>query len=95
MHPPLVTNDEKIAGVDVKVSKKFHQVPSPRLANYQIFNLCDISMTIEIVDNEKGDIIWFSKVYSMRGRIKGILNFCKERKGDQPFVSLDSPFILA
>lgn len=85
-------NDEKIAGVDVKVSKKLHQVPSPRLADYQVFNLCNISMTMEIIDTKNGDIIWFSEVYSIRGRIKGILNFYQERRRNQIFANLDFTF---
>lgn len=46
-------------------------LPSARSADYQVFNLCDISMTIEIIDTKNGDIIWSSEVYSMGGRIKG------------------------
>lgn len=46
-------------------------LPSPRSADYQVFNLCDISMTIEIIDTKNGDIIWSNEVYSIGGRIKG------------------------
>lgn len=60
---PLVMNDDRIAGVDVKVSNKLYQVPSPGLADYQVFNLFDISMTIEIIDAKNGDIIWSSEIY--------------------------------
>jgi hypothetical protein len=38
---------------------------------FDVFNICDVGLTIEMVDTEDGAVIWSSFVYTHGGKIKG------------------------
>lgn len=40
-------------------------------ADYNVLNVCDVGLTIEMVDTEDGGLIWSSFVYSRWGKING------------------------
>jgi hypothetical protein len=38
---------------------------------FDVFNICDVGLTIEMVDTKDGAVIWSSFVYTQGGKIKG------------------------
>lgn len=47
------------------------QVSIRRDTEFGVFNICDVGLTIEMVDTEDGAVIWSSFVYTHGGKIKG------------------------
>jgi len=57
--------------IETKIWADPMTLPDPRLAEYQVINICDISLTIEMIDTQDWNIIWSSSISCKEGKITG------------------------
>lgn len=58
-------------GIETKIWPDPMTLADPGYTEYQVINICDISLAIEMIDTQDGTIIWSSSVSCNAGKIKG------------------------